>query len=66
VRIHNLASHTDEYIYFNPEARYISNARIDQLTVIWDEYAGQYPDDTQRVLAARRFEHQFYMPLVFR
>ena len=66
VRVFDLGSRNDIFVYYNPEARYISDIRIDGGTVIWNELAGQYPDEISHVLGARRLDRQVYAPLVFR
>ncbi|MGD8583980.1 MAG: hypothetical protein PVJ75_01390 [Chloroflexota bacterium] len=66
VRVLDLESGNDIFVYYNPEARYISDIRIDGGTVIWNELAGQYPDEISHVLGARRLDRQVYAPLVFR
>jgi hypothetical protein len=63
LRVYDLASNSDAFVYYNPEANSEYKARVDGQTAIWVERVNV---DSWHVLAARRFEHQFYMPLVFR
>jgi hypothetical protein len=63
LRVYDLVSNSDAFVYYNPEANSEYKTRIDGQTAIWVERVNV---DSWHVLAARRFEHQFYMPLIFR
>ncbi|MFN2224115.1 MAG: hypothetical protein ACK2UH_16285, partial [Candidatus Promineifilaceae bacterium] len=54
LRVYDLVTNSDVFLYYNPEARALYEARIDGKTAIWAEWAGQYPNEIDRVWAARR------------
>jgi hypothetical protein len=62
VRVHDLASNHDAYVYYNPEADPYT-ARLDEATATWGEHLGPLQ---WRVMGARRLDRQVYAPLVFR
>jgi hypothetical protein len=63
LRVYDLAANSDIFLYYNPEASAQYLARVDGQTAVWAERVNL---DPSHVMAARRFEHQFYLPLVFR
>jgi hypothetical protein len=63
LRVYDMTTNGDAFVYYNPEANSEYRARIDGQTAIWVERVNV---DSWHVLAARRFEYQFYMPLIFR